>query len=170
MSGNPLITRNNMKQFLLLFVLLISQLANANYKAEFPLSPEYALTPGSLCDRPDSYRYPERIPYCEREVHPELKDYIFQYYRNAGYRLILKPRSDYKIDHLIPLCAGGSNGINNLWPQHRSIFERTDVLESLGCQKLKEGRIRQRDLINLILSAKFDLRLVPQVLRTLQNL
>jgi hypothetical protein len=30
---------------------------------------------------------------------------------------------DYEIDHLIPLCLGGSNVFSNLWPQARRSIE-----------------------------------------------
>ncbi len=96
---------------------------------------------------------------------------IFELYRRrAGFSLIIRDRSDYKIDHFIPLCAGGSNKTNNLWPQHESVFTITDPLESIGCEKLKTARIKQRDLVKLIQHAKLNLNEVPRVLRHLQSL
>lgn len=162
-----------MKLFILGLLLISNTLLASpeGYKAEFPLGPDTELTPGSLCDRPNSYRYPERIAYCNREaLEPGIKEDVFREYRHSGYRLNLKNRSDYKIDHLIPLCAGGSNRENNLWPQHVTIFEVTDPLESLGCEKLRGAKIKQARLVQLILAAKKNLSLVPQTLRYLQSL
>lgn len=144
--------------------------AYLEFKAEFPKGPVAEMTPGSLCDRPTEYRYAEKIPYCERDVDSSLKGDIFNEYRLSGYRLNPKERSSYKIDHLIPLCAGGSNYENNLWPQHKSVYDLTDPLESIGCEKLKDGRIKQAKLVKMILDAKKDLSLVKDTIRTLQNL
>lgn len=35
----------------------------------------------------------------------------------ARYRLPWSTRSDYEVDHLVPLELGGSNSVRNLWPQ-----------------------------------------------------
>ena len=160
-----------MMKILILILMASSYMLHAgNYLAEFPKTPISEITPGSLCDRPDSFRYAEKIPYCNRDVDRELKDDVFKEYRHEGFRLDPKDRSSYKIDHLIPLCAGGSNRENNLWPQHVSIYTKTDPLEHVGCEKLKAGKIKQARLVQLILSAKSDLSLVPQTLTILQNL
>jgi hypothetical protein len=159
-----------MKFIFLSFLITFSATGAVKFKAEFPQGPESDLTPGRLCDRPDSYRYPERIAYCNRAVDPMLKDDVFREYRENGYRLDLSKRDNYKIDHLIPLCAGGSNAEDNLWPQHISIFSKTDPMESLGCEKLKQGKIRQADLVNLIISAKKNLSLLPKTIIHLQRL
>ena len=34
-----------------------------------------------------------------------------------------RPHPDYEIDHLIPLCLGGSDDFSNLWPQPRRSIE-----------------------------------------------
>ena len=54
---------------------------------------------------------------------------------------------DYEIDHLIPLCLGGSDDLSNLWPQpRRSIEEKwnaeaKDRLERLICNMVCDGQI-----------------------------
>jgi hypothetical protein len=54
---------------------------------------------------------------------------------------------DYEIDHLIPLCLGGSDDSSNLWPQPRRSIEKTwnaeakDRLERLMCNMVCNGRI-----------------------------
>jgi len=108
--------------------------------------------------------------YCNREVDPQAKQEIFNLYRDNGYRLKIVDRSDYKIDHLIPLCAGGSNREENLWPQHKSLFQLTDPMESLGCEKLRQGKISQRDLVNAIIRAKADVRNVQNTIQLLKRL
>jgi len=54
---------------------------------------------------------------------------------------------DYEIDHLIPLCLGGSDDPCNLWPQPRRSLEETwnaeakDRLERLICNMVCDGQI-----------------------------
>ena len=156
--------------FFTLFLSLSVEAKEIVFKGEYPSGPDTELTPGSVCDRPNEYRYPERIAYCSRNVDSHLKRDVFQEYREGGYRLNPKDRDDYKIDHLIPLCAGGSNNEDNLWPQHVSIYTQTDPLESIGCEKLKQGRIKQAHLISLILAAKKNLQLVQKTLQDLSKL
>jgi hypothetical protein len=54
---------------------------------------------------------------------------------------------DYEIDHLIPLCLGGSDDPSNLWPQPRRSVEETwnaeakDRLERLMCNMVCDGKI-----------------------------
>ncbi|EQC46296.1 hypothetical protein M899_3302 [Bacteriovorax sp. BSW11_IV] len=146
-----------------LLVSLLTLMSLATLASEYPVEPDAGLTPGELCKRPSAYRYPEKIAYCNRDVSKGTKDDIFRQYRKLGYRLKIKNRADYKIDHYIPLCAGGSNSRKNLWPQHKSIFKYTDAVESVGCQRLKEGRISQKALIELIKYAKSDYQRANQV-------
>lgn len=136
----------------------------------YPLNPDPGLTPGSLCTEPDSYRHPEQIPYCERNVNSFLKESIFiAYKRDLGYRLT-GDRNLYKIDHLIPLCAGGSNNRDNLWPQHVKLSTITDQIESVGCEKLSKEKITQKALIELVIRAKMDLTQAPKILKGLKKL
>jgi hypothetical protein len=54
---------------------------------------------------------------------------------------------DYEIDHLIPLCLGGSDDPSNLWPQPRRSIEETwnaeakDRLERRMCSMVCGGEI-----------------------------
>ena len=54
---------------------------------------------------------------------------------------------DYEIDHLIPLCLGGSDDPSNLWAQPRRSIEETwnaeakDRLERLMCNMVCDGQI-----------------------------
>ncbi|MFN7453623.1 MAG: HNH endonuclease signature motif containing protein [Pseudobdellovibrionaceae bacterium] len=144
-----------MKQFVLVLSVLLS--AALSWADVYPKNPDLNLTPGSTCDKPDSYRYPERIPYCNRDVETELKKEIIRDYNHKlGYKI--QTRAEYKIDHFIPLCMGGSNHKDNLWPQHRTVYTITDNLEFIACEKMKEGRLTQKRAIELLREAKLNLK------------
>lgn len=138
---------------------------------EFPTNPSPQLTPGQLCHTPDSYRYPEKIPYCDRDVSPFVKKEIIENYDRAfGYHIEALPREQFKIDHYIPLCMGGSNDISNLWPQHVSVYTITDSLEEAVCTKMSEGKLRQKEAVQIIITAKQDLKQVPAAFNYLSRL
>jgi hypothetical protein len=160
-----------MNYIFVLMMLLTTTMTHAGFTApEYPLSPIPSLTPGELCSTPTEYRYPEQIPYCERDVDTAMKEQVFEDYRRAGFVLPKNHRSSYKIDHFIPLCAGGANTVDNLWPQHKNVFIITDSLEKLACDKLKTGKITQRQIIQMIKRAKMDHRQVPVVQQELSRI
>jgi len=139
--------------------------------AQFPEGPDARLTPGALCDQPDSYRYPEHIPYCSRAVDTQTKnEVIADYDHELGYQVEEMNRADFKIDHFIPLCMGGGNVKENLWPQNVSVYTITDPLEPLACEKMAEGKLKQADAVALIRKGKNDLSTVPSVLQYLNSL
>lgn len=159
-----------MKRTLVALVLFVSSWSMAGNQA-FPTGPDLSLTPGALCDTPTQYRYPEHIPYCRRDVESGLKQQIFvEYDEKLGYHTRQIARNQFKIDHYIPLCAGGSNEQENLWPQHESVYKVTDPMEPLVCEKMAAGRLKQADAIVLIREGKADLSKVPEILRHLQSL
>jgi hypothetical protein len=132
-----------------------SQAMTPTDNARFPIAPNPKLTPGKLCDHESTYRYPEHIKYCERDVSSDLKKEIFvQYDQNLGFETTKMDRNSFKIDHLIPLCMGGSNDEDNLWPQHQSIYEHTDPIEPFLCGKLADGKLKQAEAVQLILTIK----------------
>ncbi len=123
----------------------------------FPIGPAPELTVGSLCKRANTYRYPEQVAYCVRKVSSNLKDRIIALYNSKlGYH-IQNRKIDFKIDHFYPLCAGGSNEADNLWPQHKSVYVLTDLLEQSVCEKMAAGRLAQKDALVLIRKAKLNL-------------
>ncbi len=73
-------------------------------------------------------------------------------------------RTEFKIDHYIPLCMGGANTVANLWPQHQSIYMISDALEVVLCQKLSEGKITQRLAIEKIKQGKLEFKNIPQLI------
>src|SRR5437868_15196817 len=138
---------------------------NLSFADSFPTGPAQQMTPGKLCDKPNSKRYPEKIDYCDRNVSPELKRQIIENYdRTFGYTIESMPRDQFKIDHYIPLCVGGSNDITNLWPQHVSVYTITDTLEERVCFQMARGKLLQKDAVALIVEGKNHLDEVPQIL------
>jgi hypothetical protein len=130
----------------------------------FPLAPDESLTPGTTCQNPSEYRYPERIPYCKRSVSTSQKNKIIQTYdKTFNYTIGSMPRNDFKIDHYIPLCMGGSNDAANLWPQHKSLYVYTDDLEQTLCLYLERGRMKQVEAIAYIKYVKNNLDAVESV-------
>jgi hypothetical protein len=133
---------------------------------DVPVRPDPQMTPGALCERANALRYPEKIRYCERQVASEIKDQVFANYQSA-YRMHRYSRHQFKIDHYIPLCMGGSNHPSNLWPQHLSISAITDKVEEYLCTAMKLGRAKQATAIQTLRQAKHDLnyalRLSPQL-------
>jgi len=138
--------------FFLLYSSTLFAISNSN---KFPHSPDPVLTPGSLCEEPDERRYKERIPYCKRDVDSDTKkEVITTYDETLGYSVGKMNRHDFKIDHYIPLCMGGDNDEENLWPQHKSVYVITDPLEHSLCRKMIDGRIRQAEAVEIIKRAK----------------
>jgi hypothetical protein len=116
-------------------------------------------------------RYPENIIYCERNVDTHLKQQIIREYdEKFGYEIRQMNRMDFKIDHYIPLSIGGANNKENLWPQHKSVFEVTDPLEHLLSEKIKIGAITQVEAVRVIKDAKNNLDKVPELIEYVQSL
>lgn len=83
----------------MLFILLFALLTQAQDSLPNPV-----LTPGDtlsvvLCDL-CSPGYSKQV----RNVHQSTKDSVYMLYKITSHKT-----GDYEIDHLIPLCLGGSN-------------------------------------------------------------
>lgn len=156
-------------KFIYLLSLIVLTFNSSARSNRFPRSPDLSLTPGSLCTTPSEFRYPERIPYCEREVNSWQKELVFINYKKIGFSLSGE-RGQYKVDHFIPLCLGGSNDNSNLWPQYFTVSEKTDALEPLVCEVLAKGKISQREAIDLVLEAKMDITKIPDTMKILKRL
>ncbi|MEK7689610.1 MAG: HNH endonuclease signature motif containing protein [Bdellovibrionota bacterium] len=141
-----------------LFSGLVTNPTFADSDKRFPIGPDADMTPGELCQHADQIRYPEKIKYCERHVSTSLKKRIIKIYdAEFGFSIGKMDRAEFKIDHYIPLCMGGSNDISNLWPQHRSVYQYTDRLEEATCIKMREGRLKQAEAVEIIKAAKANL-------------
>lgn len=108
------------------------------------------LTPGVLCTVQDpdfqSLDYAEQIPRCIRNVSQAEKFRIAAAYGGI-------PQSDwskYEFDHLLPLCAGGSDAIGNVWPEPIAEAHEKDKLENAICREMRAGRMTQAQAIQKI--------------------
>lgn len=131
---------------------------------QFPKTPDTTMTPGKLCQIGETFRYAEQIRYCKRDVATELKYEIIDDYDELGFNIGEMERSDFKIDHFIPLCAGGANTATNLWPQHKSVYKITDPLEPLVCDLMKANLMSQAEMVTLINQAKRNLDSAPEII------
>jgi hypothetical protein len=111
--------------------------------------PDPVHTPGFLCSPTDpnfvGYRYPGNIAYCQRNIPAFEKDQVAQWYGI--------PKSDYskyEFDHFIPLSAGGSDDIRNLWPQPLAEAHDKDRVEDQVYNGLKSGTMTQQQAVDLI--------------------
>jgi hypothetical protein len=103
--------------------------------------PDKKLTPGSVePKKPDQevfQHHRKRLP-----MPNSLRDKILQ-----EYKLPAGTHPDYEIDHLIPLCLGGSNDPSNLWAQPKRSVEKTwnaeakDRLERQVCDMACAGKL-----------------------------
>lgn len=112
--------------------------------------PNWTLTPGVLCSATDpnfsNYDYPEHVARCTRNVGTQEKQQIAAEYGDI-------PQSDwsrYEFDHLIPLCAGGSDDVRNLWPQPIDDAHKKDVLENEICIAMKAGTLTQAQAVQKV--------------------
>lgn len=130
------------------------QFVNVGISA-FPFTPDQARTNGSVCDTKDrdfsEYRYPEQIPYCKRSVSSGDKDKVYR-----DYGVSKGCRKEYTIDHFIPLSIGGTNRIDNLWPEPKVIKQLRQDLEIELFKALSKGQITQAEAIKKIREAKFN--------------
>jgi len=106
--------------------------------------------PGSFCtdQNPDfdGYRYQESIPHCKRHVTTSRKIAVC---RRDG----VEDRSEFTVDHIIPLSIGGSNADDNLWCQHKSLA--VTGLEYKAFQALSKSEATQKEAVDMVLSVKF---------------
>ncbi len=137
------------------FFLTLCQVLFTAAALGYPMTPDADETPGSVCttsnDDFDEYRYPEKIPYCGRNVASSLKKEIYEWYGISE-----SERKDYTIDHLIPLSIGGDNDRRNLWPEHKEVKATRPDLEMKLYKQLRDAKIKQKIAIERILEVKFN--------------
>ena len=108
--------------------------------------PDPGFTPGMLCSPSDpnfsTYRYPEHIAYCNRNVPHEEKLAIAQ-----EYGISTSDFASYEFDHYIPLAIGGNDNIKNIWPQPLSEAHQKDALEQDLFNKLSAGAMTQAEAV-----------------------
>jgi hypothetical protein len=154
------------KIFALVFSAFIAVSAFAQDR--YPMGPNPSLTPGSKCES-DNTRHPQNIPYCKRSVSSSEKWQVIEEYNRLGANITRQNRGRFKVDHLIPLCIGGSNELDNLWPQHESIYVQTDDVEHMTCELVSRGEMKQTEAIELVLTAKNHLELAAGIRADLEK-
>ncbi|MES2801238.1 MAG: HNH endonuclease signature motif containing protein [Bdellovibrionota bacterium] len=131
--------------------------APLNPTGKYPIQPDTEMTPGKLCEH-GTKRYAQQITYCERDVSSGQKNAIIKDYdQELGFKIQTMDRGVFKIDHFIPLSIGGSNDVENLWPQHKSVYAYSDRLELLVYQAMEADKIAQAKAIEVIKECKLDL-------------
>ncbi len=152
----------------LLFKIMVSHFAVVVVGALIAFSagantlPDPEMTPGLVCTESDrdfkGFDYPEGIARCKRNFKQSEKTSVARHYGDI-------PEDDwsnYEFDHLIPLCAGGSNSLKNVWPQPLEQAKRKDVLENQVCVGLRNGTMTQAVAIRKIREWFDALRSKPQ--------
>ena len=113
-------------------------------------APDPEKTPGVLCSESDpnfeKFDYPEHVARCNRNVSYDEKLQIAAEYGNIPQ----SEWSNYEFDHLIPLCAGGSDDIGNLWPQPIDEAHQKDVLENDICTAMRDGKMTQAEAVQQV--------------------
>ena len=132
------------------FITLALLASVLSQKALAISQPDWNKTPGFLCSEQDpnfaKFDYPEHIARCTRNVDTQEKLQIAQEYGNI-------PQAEwknYEFDHLIPLCAGGSDDIRNLWPQPIDEAHLKDKLEDTICGGLRAGTMTQAEAVQKV--------------------
>lgn len=106
--------------------LLAIGLAIPALAQDFPLHPDDTLTPGAVAstDGNDVCGIVDGLSYSRRHRHtsPELKREVYAaYYVDPAGR-------EFEVDHRVPVCLGGADIRENLWPQEGCFgAERRDL-------------------------------------------
>jgi hypothetical protein len=128
----------------LLCILTFAPLSNATITMPDPQE-----TPGYLCTTDDkdfeTLYYNEQIPRCTRHVTRSMKKKVAAFYGVPESKW-----GNYEFDHLIPLCAGGSNDTRNLFPQAQKEADKKDVIENKVCRGMRSGEMTQEQAVQMI--------------------
>ncbi len=139
--------------FLFIYLESAYSYEDPNINVPGPRVPIYAT--GHLCTRSnphfDGYRYDERLPHCKRSVSRATKSNLYE-----AYNIPVAERKHYTIDHIVQLSVGGSNSVDNLWPEHLAIKEHNGTLEWDLYSAVKEGIMTQHEAVWIIKYVKFD--------------
>lgn len=122
---------------------------------QFPYVPDSKMTSGDFCKRSSGDymgdAYGEKIPKCNRNVTQSTKLKIYELY---GVKKSCQV--NYTIDHFIPLSIGGSNSMDNLWPEAKSIKHLRQNLEMQLFEGVRDGKMSQAEAIRRITDAKLN--------------
>jgi hypothetical protein len=129
-----------MKINAMIAVTFIIITATSSFAAD--ILPDKKSTEGSV--RPDGHERDQVCGAAKQHRGPMTPDRSDEVLIRYGLPPGLHP--DYGIDHLIPLCLGGSDDFTNLWPQPRSTIEprwnaeAKDRLERRLCEMVCTGK------------------------------
>lgn len=136
--------------------LLLGFYASADESAvagRVPLKPDPSFTNGDYCDQNDEdfdqVRYAEKVAICRRAVTWYTKDEVYK-----NYKISERCRHYYTVDHFIPLSMGGSNQMENLWPEHKDVKATRQNLEQELYLELNRGQITVEQAVATIVQAK----------------
>lgn len=129
------------------FVLLNFVMSQTVFSMSVP-NPQF--TTGVLCTPTDAdfkgFDYPSKVARCNRNIGSIEKEEVAKNYGNI-------PQSEwvnYEFDHYMPLCAGGSNNPQNLWPQPIAEAKQKDIIEVQVCSALKAGTLTENQALQKI--------------------
>jgi len=132
-----------------LYILLVTFSFISSFELFAYVKPNPQYTPGRLCTAQDpnfeKYDYPAHVAKCNRSVGPNEKAII-----GKNYGIFKTDWNKYEFDHLIPLNAGGSDQIENIWPQPKDEALKKDVVEQQTYDGLKNGSLTQEQAIQMI--------------------
>lgn len=123
-----------------------------------PVTPNTEITPGDFCSEQDpdfrEHRYPERMAYCGRNVSKGDKTAIYK-----RYKVDIKCKHRYTIDHMVPLALGGNNSHDNLWPEHVLVKQTRQQLEQELYEEVSAGAMTSEEAVEVLFREKTKLQL-----------
>ena len=143
------------------------QAASPQHIGPHALYPDANLTPGSADTfSPDDLK----AEYTEGCLNHRARCSYSQAHRNVSIETSIQIYDEYnvpryarnirhgEVDHLYPLCAGGSNDVSNLWYQPaRNIwmgrnfgYHQKDDLETWVCEQIRQDRLDPREAFDRI--------------------
>lgn len=95
-------------------------------------------------------------PACEQtysQAHREVSTFHKKLVYTAYGVSYPQAQGAYEVDHFYPLCAGGSNDLENLWLEPADLivggenlgYHAKDILEAAVCWGIKQGKIDPKD-------------------------
>lgn len=140
--GRPTLDTERLTRFLAPLLLSSSLLAAS------PERPDPKLTPGEVFnvtkERVCSPRYATNARHVTREMkRATFRRYHVKYFPHA-----------YQVDHLIPLCLGGRNSLENLWPEPIDRALESDKVERRLCHEVCAGEISLEEARRKVLKQK----------------
>lgn len=101
------------------------------------LYPDKSLTPGAINRSVTKKEICEQGTKRLRHVSPAMKCQVYRRYHLS----CDQPKGAYEVDHFIPLSLGGSNDIENLFPQPSPEFHWKDKVEFFLYRQMCDNKI-----------------------------